>query len=229
MWLEPVDSSGVQNLTIIPDVDNSRLRLTVNTYATSGVTVVATVLSNGVAVNTGTGSPQTELDIPVPNPNLWSPGNPFLYDLQISTIHNGVTKDNVVSYFGMRKISINLVAGRWRLFLNNQYLFQLGPLDQGFWPDGLYTAPTDAALAYDIQMEKAFGFNMVRKHLKVEPQRWYYWADKLGILVCRTCPVAIPTPVIPTRQQWIPCSHRRIECNGHQPLEQSFDHHVGCF
>lgn len=114
--------------------------------------------------------------------------SPFLYDLQISVVHNGVTNDMVSSYFGMRKISTNLVAGRLRLFLNNQYLFELGPLDQGFWPDGLYTAPTDAALAYDIQMEKAFGFNMVRKHLKVERQRWYYWADKLGIMVWQDMP-----------------------------------------
>ena len=102
-WLEPVDASGVSDLQIVPDVDNSRLRLTVNTYATSGVTVVATALTNGIAINSVTGSPQTELDIPVPDPNLWSPENPFLYDLQITVIHNGVTNDSVTSYFGMRK------------------------------------------------------------------------------------------------------------------------------
>jgi hypothetical protein len=188
VWLEPVDSSGVQNLLIIPDVDNSRLRLTVNTYATNGVTVYAKVLDADTVVNTAIGNPQTELDIPIASPQLWSPNSPFLYDLQITVVHNGVTNDTVSSYFGMRKISANQVAGRWRLFLNNQYLFELGPLDQGFWPDGLYTAPTDAARAYDIQMEKAFGFNMVRKHLKVEPPRWYYWADKLGILVWQDMP-----------------------------------------
>jgi hypothetical protein len=187
-WLEPVDASGVSSLVMVPNVDNSQLQLTVNTYATAGVTVVATVLTNGVALNTVTGSPDAQLDIPVSNENLWSPTNPFLYGLQISVIQNGATVDNVGSYFGMRKISTQLVAGRWRLFLNNQFLFELGPLDQGFWPDGVYTAPTDAALAYDIQMEKAFGFNMVRKHLKVERQRWYYWADTLGILVWQDMP-----------------------------------------
>ena len=188
VWLEPVDASGVNNLQIVPDVDNSQLRLTVNCYATSGVTVVATVLSNGVAINTGTGSPQTELDIPVPNPNLWSPENPFLYGLQISVIHGGATNDSVTSYFGMRKISVSIVNGVPKIFLNNQAYFGIGPLDQGFWPDGIYTAPTDAALEYDLQMEKALGFNAVRKHIKVERQRWYYWADTLGILVWQDMP-----------------------------------------
>jgi hypothetical protein len=188
VWLEPVDASGVNNLQIVPDVDNSQLRLTVNTYATSGVTVVATVLSNDVAINTMTGNPQTELDIPIPNPKLWSPNSPFLYDLQVSVVHNGVTNDFVTSYFGMRKIAINMVGGIPKIYLNNQFIFGMGPLDQGFWPDGIYTAPTDAALAYDIQMEKALGFNTVRKHIKVERQRWYYWADKLGIMVWQDMP-----------------------------------------
>jgi hypothetical protein len=188
VWLEPVDASGVSELRMIPDVDNSRLRLTVNTHATNGVTVAATVSSNGVAVSAVTGNPQTELDIPIPSPKLWSPENPFLYDLQITVIHNGVTNDYVTSYFGMRKISIQKVNGVPQIFLNNQPYFELGPLDQGFWPDGIYTAPTDAALKYDLQMEKALGFNTVRKHIKVERQRWYYWADKLGLLVWQDMP-----------------------------------------
>lgn len=187
-WLEPVDPSGISGLQIIPDVDDSLLRLTVNTLATSGVTIVAEVLSNGVVINNATGNPQTELDIPISNPNLWSPENPFLYDLQISTISNGVTNDAVTSYFGMRKISINMVNGIPKIFLNNRAYFAMGPLDQGFWPDGIYTAPTDAALEYDLQEEKLLGFNAVRKHIKVERQRWYYWADKLGLLVWQDMP-----------------------------------------
>jgi autotransporter-associated beta strand protein len=187
-WLEPVDASGINDLQIVPDVDDSQLRLTVNCYATSGVTVGATVLSNGVPLNTMTGSPQTEMDIPVPNANLWSPTNPFLYGLQIWTVHGGVTNDSVASYFGMRKISIVVTNGVPQIYLNNQPFFEAGPLDQGFWPDGIYTAPTDAALEYDLQMEKALGFNMVRKHIKVERQRWYYWADTLGILVWQDMP-----------------------------------------
>ena len=207
-WLEPVDSSGVQNLAIIPDVDNSRLRLTVNTYATSGVTVSATVWDGGTVVATTNGNPQTELDIPISNPKLWSPNSPFLYDLKITVIHNGVTNDSVTSYFGMRKISTSIVGGVPKILLNNQVIFGMGPLDQGFWPDGIYTAPTDAALAYDIQEEKALGFNTVRKHIKVERQRWYYWADKLGIMVWQDMPscnsyTGNPTPPAVDPQQFI--------------------------
>jgi autotransporter-associated beta strand protein len=187
-WLEPVDASGINNLQIVPDVDDSQLRLTANCFATSGVTVGATGLSNGVAINTMTGNPQTEMDIPVENANLWSPTNPFLYGLQVWTVHGGVTNDSVSSYFGMRKISITVTNGVPEIFLNNQPFFETGPLDQGFWPDGIYTAPTDAALEYDLQMEKALGFNMVRKHIKVERQRWYYWADTLGLLVWQDMP-----------------------------------------
>src|ERR1019366_3507056 len=138
VWLEPVDSSGIQNLTIIPDVDNSRLRLTVNTYASAGVTVSATVLDTGTVINSANGAPQTEIDFPIPTPKLWSPSSPFLYDLQVSVIHNGVTNDSVTSYFGMRKMAINQVNGIPKMFLNNQFLFEMGPLDQGFWPDGIY-------------------------------------------------------------------------------------------
>ena len=187
-WLEPVDASGISSLHLVPDVDDSRLQLTVSGYATNGVTVLATVLSNGVALNTVTGAPQTALNIPIASPILWSPENPFLYGLQVSTIHGGVTNDSVTSYFGMRKISVQTVNGVPELYLNNQLYFQMGPLDQGFWPDGIYTAPTDDALKYDLQMEKALGFNAVRKHIKVERQRWYYWADTLGLVIWQDMP-----------------------------------------
>jgi hypothetical protein len=187
-WLEPVDASGIQNLQIVPDVDNSRLRLTVNCYATSGVTVNVMITSNGVPVSSTAGNPQMEIDVPVPNANLWSPENPFLYGLQIWTLHGGVTNDAVTSYFGMRKISVVMTNGVPQIYLNNQPYFEMGPLDQGFWPDGIYTAATDAALEYDLQMEKALGFNMVRKHIKVERQRWYYWADTLGLLIWQDMP-----------------------------------------
>jgi len=187
-WLEPIDPSGVANLVIVPDIDNSRLRLIVNTLATSGVTVSVSVLDNGVVTNTAVGNPNTELDIPLHNPKLWSPSSPFLYGLQINTIHNGVTNDSVSSYFGMRKISVATNTGVPQIFLNNQFLFEMGPLDQGFWPDGIYTAPTDDALKFDLQEEKALGFNTVRKHIKVERPRWYYWADTLGLMIWQDMP-----------------------------------------
>ncbi len=188
VWLEPVDAAGVSDLKLVPDVDHAQLRLTVNTYATNGVTVQATVSSNGVTVSSVTGNPQTELSVAVPKANLWSPDNPFLYDLNISVLQGGVTNDTVTSYFGMRKISVQTVNGVPQMFLNNQPCFQMGTLDQGFWPDGLYTAPTDEALKFDLEQHKAMGFNLVRKHIKVERQRWYYWADKLGLLVWQDMP-----------------------------------------
>jgi hypothetical protein len=187
-WLEPVDAHGINNLQIVPDVDNSQLQLTVNCLSTSGVTVNVQVTSNGVPVSSTAINPQTLSDIPVRNPRLWSPEDPFLYGLQIWTVRGGVTNDSVTSYFGMRKISVVTVNGVPQIYLNNQPYYEMGPLDQGFWPDGIYTAATDAALKYDLQMEKALGFNMVRKHIKVERQRWYYWADTLGLLIWQDMP-----------------------------------------
>jgi hypothetical protein len=187
-WLEPVDASGISDLLIKPDVDNSRLRLTVNTYATNGVAVSAAALSNGVVIATAAGAPGDELSLSVPSPNLWSPENPFLYDLKITTTRNGATNDTATSYFGMRKVSLKTINGTPQILLNNRQYFGMGPLDQGFWPDGVYTAPTDAALAYDLEQTKSLGFNLVRKHIKVEPQRWYYWCDKLGLIVWQDMP-----------------------------------------
>jgi hypothetical protein len=188
VWLEPVGSAGIQNLVIIPDVDNSRLRLTVNTYASSGVTVSARVLSNATVIEATGGIPGAELELPISTPVLWTPDNPFLYNLQVSIMQNGTAIDSVTSYFGMRKISINITAGIPGVHLNNQPVFGMGPLDQGYWPDGIYTAPTDAALAFDLQEIKALGFNSIRKHEKVERQRWYYWADTLGLMVWQDMP-----------------------------------------
>ena len=173
---------------MIPDVDKSLLRLTVTTYATNGVTVSATVLDGTAVVTNLTGSPQAELALPIRNPKLWSPDNPYLYGLQVRVLQNGLTNDTVSSYFGMRKIAIGTVNGVKKMLLNNQFLFEMGPLDQGFWPDGIYTAPTDDALKFDIEQAKNLGFNMIRKHIKVEPDRWYYWADKLGMLVWQDMP-----------------------------------------
>ena len=122
-------------------------------------------------------------------PRLWSPDDPFLYDATIRLFKNGNVIDEIKTYFGMRKISLAKDKnGVLRLALNNEPLFQYGPLDQGFWPDGIYTAPTDEALRFDIEVTKKLGFNMARKHVKVEPARWYYWCDKLGLMVWQDMP-----------------------------------------
>lgn len=188
VWLEPVPKVSINTLKIVPDIDKSILKLTVNTEAAPGFSVDIKVKDGNQTIKTVSGKPNTEITIPVANAKLWSPDSPFLYDLQVSLKKGNVSTDAVSSYFGMRKISIEKEGEYKKLYLNNKFLFELGPLDQGFWPDGGYTAPTDQALKYDLEMMKKFGFNMVRKHIKVEPYRWYYWADKLGLMVWQDMP-----------------------------------------
>jgi hypothetical protein len=190
VWLEPLATPvAIAGLKIVPDVDNSSLKLTVNTRGNSrGTDITVKIKDGNNTIKTVMVKPNAETSIPVENAKLWSPDSPFLYNLDVA-INKGTTNiDAVTSYFGMRKISVENDGGFKKLYLNNKFLFQLGPLDQGFWPDGGYTAPTDEALRYDLEMIKKFGYNMVRKHIKVEPQRWYYWADKLGLLVWQDMP-----------------------------------------
>ena len=131
----------------------------------------------------------TSATLTIDDPEVWSPSHPFLYDLKLTVMRKGKMIDEVKSYFAMRKISIAPDKnGIQKMMLNNAFLFQFGPLDQGWWPDGLYTAPTDAALKFDIEKTKEMGFNMIRKHIKVEPARWYYYCDKLGMLVWQDMP-----------------------------------------
>lgn len=189
VWLEPVDKLSIEDLRIVPDVDRNQLHITVKTTDPVKEAKVHVVVKDGnEVVQRIEGKPDTELSAVIPKPKLWSPESPFLYEIEISLNDNGRTTDQVASYFGMRKISIGKVGEYDRMLLNNQPVFQLGPLDQGFWPDGIYTAPTDEALKSDIETMKAMGFNMVRKHEKVEPARWYYWTDKLGLLVWQDMP-----------------------------------------
>jgi hypothetical protein len=189
VWLEPVARVSIREIKIVPDVDNSVVKLTVNTFGNArGATITVKVKNGNNLVTTETIKPNVETNINVPNAKLWSPDSPFLYNLDIALNKDGANTDVVSSYFGMRKISVEEDGGYKKLYLNNKFLFQLGPLDQGFWPDGGYTAPTDEALRYDLEMIKKFGYNMVRKHIKYEPYRWYYWADKLGIMVWQDMP-----------------------------------------
>ncbi|HEX8236581.1 MAG TPA: glycoside hydrolase family 2 TIM barrel-domain containing protein [Abditibacteriaceae bacterium] len=191
VWLEPVPSvSRITNLVTTPDTNLNALRLTVRAAgAGDNLQVSATAFDGTRRVSAIRGEAGTELRMPISKAKLWSPSKPFLYRLRVDLHHRGKLVDQVDSYFAMRKIALGKDAqGITRLLLNNQFVFQVGPLDQGFWPDGIYTAPSDEALRYDIEATKRLGFNMTRKHVKVEPDRWYYWADKLGLLVWQDMP-----------------------------------------
>jgi len=190
VWLEATPAARITRLDMTPDVAGGRLRIAARTAGTQGHTVEVTAFAGGRRVASATGPADAEFSLPVPNARLWSPDDPFLYDLQVRLRRGPQVIDQVGSYFGMRSISVGTVDGVPRPLLNGKYVFQFGPLDQGFWPDGLYTAPTDAALRSDLQAAKDLGFNMVRKHIKVEPQRWFYWADKMGLLVWQDIPHA---------------------------------------
>lgn len=188
VWLEPVPAAHVTRLDLTPDVPHGLLRLAVQGQDGEGQTVVAVASAGGVEVGRATGTLGKDIELPIPAAHLWSPEDPFLYDLTVSLKQGDAVADSVTSYFGMRSIALGKVAGITRPLLNGAFVFQMGTLDQGYWPDGNYLAPTDEALRFDIEQTKRCGFNTIRKHIKVEPARWYYWADKLGILVWQDMP-----------------------------------------
>lgn len=214
VWIEPVPSAYVESLKMITDIDKGVLNLTVMgrmppkpigvkvsvlegqkcvavEQAIAGREITELVRNNLVDFYKATLTWfSTDIKIAIPNAILWSPDNPFLYSLKISLIdQQGQELDEVASYFGMRSISMQQdPQGFTRLLLNNQPILLFGALDQGYWPDGIYTAPTDEALRYDIEVAKQLGLNSVRKHVKSESRRWYYWADKLGLLVLQDMP-----------------------------------------
>lgn len=190
VWMEPVNAKHVTDIVPVADIDHGRMTVSVNTEGTAGGDVVRVRLKDGQrTVAEGMARAGLDIDLNVADQHLWSPDDPFLYTLEADLLSGGKTVDHVKGYAAMRKISTARDAnGICRLMLNNKALFQLGPLDQGYWPDGLYTAPTDEALAYDIVQTKAYGFNMIRKHMKVEPARWFYHCDRLGVLVWQDMP-----------------------------------------
>jgi beta-galactosidase/beta-glucuronidase len=182
VWMEPVAADHVDSLALTPDVDAGTLTV-VPKGVRDGVPVTATAYEGKRKVATVSGRTGSPLTLRIRDARLWSPDDPFLYDLKVR-----VGKDRVDSYFGMRSIAVENVGGTPRTVLNGEPVFMMATLDQGFWPDGLHTAPSDKALAYDLKMHKAMGFNSVRKHIKVEPDRWFYWADRLGLLVWQDMP-----------------------------------------
>ncbi len=190
VWLEPVSEKHIVNVKNISDIDKNKIKVSVCTKNTNAADVVEVkILDNKTVVNASKAAAGQCLEFNIANPKLWSPESPFLYDMEIILYSKGKVVDQVKSYCAMRKVSLNRDRyGVMRMQLNNKDCFHFGPLDQGWWPDGLYTAPTDEALVYDIRKTKDFGFNMIRKHVKVEPARWYTHCDRLGILVWQDMP-----------------------------------------
>lgn len=216
VWMEAVSSEAfLKEVKLISDIDKKTLSVIpmLSEPLRPEYKVMAGVTFNGTEVtNAEIPADQTGI-IEIPNPELWSPDSPNLYDLKLTLVNNdGKTLDEVKSYFGMRKISLGNLNGNKYLFLNNEPLFHYGTLDQGWWPDGLHTPPSDEAMKYDIEMTKKMGFNMIRKHIKVEPDRWFYHCDKLGILVWQDMPSGMV--VLPTEGNNRPTHVQHVPRNG---------------
>ena len=189
VWVETVSKTYIASTKQTPDIDKKILQVSTqiqNRQPGDQLQISAWDGANKIAEETITGD---EVALKIDNPKLWSTSSPFLYDLKFSILRKGKVIDAVSSYFAMRKISMAPDNnGMQRMLLNDQFVFQYGPLDQGWWPDGLYTAPTDEALKFDIEKTKEMGFNMIRKHVKVEPARWYRYCDEMGMLVWQDMP-----------------------------------------
>lgn len=189
VWLEPVPSAHIASVNNVPNIDRSIVTIIPEVVGTDKGTVEVAVTFNGANVATGKSLVGQPVEIYIPDAKLWSPDAPNLYDIEVKLVSGNTTVDKVNSYFGMRKYTIKRDdSGIVRFQLNNENCFHFGPLDQGWWPDGLYTAPTDEALLYDIKKTKDFGYNMIRKHVKVEPARWYTHCDREGIIVWQDMP-----------------------------------------
>ena len=187
VWIEPVAETYIASFTTYPDVAGAKLGVDVKVENMQPGDVCRVQMYDGeVLAAEGHGYKDA---LWVTSPKLWSPDSPFLYDVKVQILRKGQIVDEVKSYAAMREVTVARDAdGHKRMLLNGEPLFQYGPLDQGWWPDGLYTAPTDEALAFDIVKTKEFGYNMIRKHVKVEPARWYYHCDRLGMLVWQDMP-----------------------------------------
>lgn len=189
VWFEAVPLSYIHRTKHIADIEKNELKITTSIKNfKAGDRVKISVWEGNRRLNEKEFSDTTNV-LSIADAKRWSPSNPFLYDMRVALTRKGKVIDEIKTYFAMRKISMAPDdKGVQRMLLNNEFVFQYGPLDQGWWPDGLYTAPTDEALKFDIEKTKAMGFNMIRKHVKVEPARWYYHCDRIGLLVWQDMP-----------------------------------------
>ena len=189
VWMEIVPETYIVSTWQTPDIDNQKITVSASVQNLQPGDKINISAWNGNEKIAEGNSADTSQTLIINNPDAWSPTHPFLYDLKLTVMRKGKIIDKVKSYFAMRKIAVAPDEnGIKKMMLNNKFLFEFGPLDQGWWPDGLYTAPTDAAMKFDITTIKEMGFNMIRKHIKVEPARWYYYCDKLGMLVWQDMP-----------------------------------------
>lgn len=201
VWLEPVSQSYIENYYVVSDIESKTMEISVDIESRHFDDIIKVdILAGGIGYNPE--SPSSEIissaqgcsgkiKVDIKDINTWSPDSPYLYGVRVSLIRNGKVIDCVNGYTAMRKIEVvkDTTYNKYRrMALNGQILFQFGPLDQGWWPDGLYTAPTDEALKYDLLKTKQWGYNMVRKHIKVEPARWYFYCDQLGLIVWQDMP-----------------------------------------
>lgn len=190
VWLEAVPKSYILSTKQTPDIDTHRISVSAAVQNNQpGDQLKISILDGSTVIAEEKVAVDATAEISVKNEKLWSPEYPFLYDLKITLLRNGKPVDEIKSYFAMRKISMGPDGkGMQRMLLNNKFVFQYGPLDQGWWPDGLYTAPTEQAMLYDIDELKKMGFNMIRKHIKVEPARYYNYCDRVGMLLWQDMP-----------------------------------------
>lgn len=202
VWLEPVSRNHITRLKTTPDIDLGKVNVEVfNSRPAFGDYVEIKAMDGPRIVATAKAAIGNDVVMQIEDARLWSPESPFLYDMEVTLYSEGKVADKVNSYFAMRKISTARDEfGIVRLQLNNEDYVMVGTLDQGWWPDGLYTAPSDEALQYDIQVTRDLGFNMIRKHVKVEPARWYAHCDRIGMLVWQDMPSGDRTPVWQMRQ-----------------------------
>ncbi|MDR5589038.1 sugar-binding domain-containing protein [Christiangramia sp. SM2212] len=192
VWIEPLNENHIESFKIETDIDKKSISF--QSEATAGDGRIKLVLKDGDnIVSEVEGNPGEKIEMQVPSPKLWSPENPFLYDLEVELISEDKVLDKFSSYVAMRKISLGKDENNnTRIMLNNEPYFQVGVLDQGYWPDGLMTPPTEEAYVWDIETFKKMGFNLLRKHAKTESQRWYYLCDKIGMLVWQDMPQVYP-------------------------------------
>ena len=189
VWIEPVNEAYISSFRTVTNADKGTISFKTDVKNAGTTSLNFTIKKDGRKVASVNGQCNEEITVKIENPVFWSPENPFLYDINIQLKDGNKTVDRVTSYTGIRKVAIGKAAdGFTRILLNNNFVYQNGPLDQGFWPDGIYTPPTEKAMVYDLQMTKKMGFNMLRKHVKVENRIFYYWCDKLGILVWQDMP-----------------------------------------